>query len=110
LCEDAWIRIVPPAPSIPLLYSVTDGVNLILKGRTASRLVKVTLEEISDPAGLDAAVDGVPAEELAWFLIDASTQRFEVNFRLPDSTGPGHHSIVVRVGRRVMAPVPIEVL
>ncbi|MCC6861430.1 MAG: class I SAM-dependent methyltransferase [Bryobacterales bacterium] len=110
LCEDAWIRIVPPGPAVPLLYSVADGVNLVLKGRTASRLVKLTLEEIGDPSGLGAAVDGLPVEGLEWFPVDASTERYEVNFRLPESIGPGRHAIQVRLGRRTMAPAPIEVL
>ena len=36
-------------------------------------------------------------------------QRFEVNFRLPEEIGPGRHELQVRIGRRKLAPVMLEV-
>jgi len=106
----SWIRVIPPAPPVPRLYSVCDAINLVSGARIRSRLVKLTLEEITAPEKLTASVDGIGVERLEWFEIDASTARFEVNFRLPDAVGPGAHQIRIGMGRQTMPPVPIEVV
>jgi hypothetical protein len=110
LSPPSWIRVIPPAPPVPRLYSVCDAINLVSGARIRSRLVKLTLEEITAPEKLTASVDGIGVERLEWFEIDASTARFEVNFRLPDAVGPGAHQIRIGMGRQTMPPVPIEVV
>lgn len=110
LCGPAWIRVIPPGPPVPRLEAVSDGVNLSSSRVIGSRLVKVTLEEITAPEQISAWVDGEPAETLGWFEVDPSTSRCEVNFRLPASTGPGAHEFIIRTGRRALPPVAIEVI
>jgi len=37
-------------------------------------------------------------------------QRHEINFRLPDSIGPGGHALRLHIGTRDFPPVAIEVV
>jgi SAM-dependent methyltransferase len=110
LTGPAWVRVIPPGPKVPVLCSISDAINLVSGTRISTRMVKLTLEEIEGPERLGATVDGMPVEALEWFEVDASTGRFEVNFRLPAAVGAGGREVVVRIGRRTMPPVPIEVV
>ena len=110
LCPPAWVRIIPAGPSVPRLWSVTDGVNLLSADRIASGAVKVTLLEVEHPGQFRAALDGLPVRELEAFCTDPMAQRYEFNFRLPEGTRPGLHTIEMALGRRVFAPVAVEVV
>jgi hypothetical protein len=109
ISPSATLRVIPPGPSVPRLRSVTDGMNLVADKRIESRIVKLVLEEIARPHEIEASIDGHPVSDLEFFCIDPRPQRFEVNFRLPEEIGPGMHQLQVRIGRRKMTPVPIEV-
>jgi ubiquinone/menaquinone biosynthesis C-methylase UbiE len=109
LCEPSWVRIMPPGPSVPRIATITDGINLCSGARIVTRTVKVTMLEIADAAQFRANVDGLPAQEIDSFCADPLTQRYEFNFRLPDSIRAGAHEVVVQLGRRTFAPLPIEV-
>jgi hypothetical protein len=104
------LRVIPPGPQVPHLRSVTDGVNLVLPNRIETRVVKMTLEEISRPHELEATVGGKPVVDLEYFCIEPRPQVFEVNFRLPDEIGPGYHPLDVRMGRRKIATVTVQVV
>ena len=67
------------------------------------------LEEIARPDEIEASVGGLPVGDLEFLCTDPRPQRFEVNFRLPDEIGPGSHELLVRMGRRKLAPVMLEV-
>jgi SAM-dependent methyltransferase len=103
------LRVIPPAPSVPVIKSVTDGIHLVARKRIETRHVKVTLEEVARPHEIEATVGGKPVEDLEFFCIDPRPKRFEVNFRLPEEIGPGAHELQVRLGRRRLAPVMLEV-
>jgi hypothetical protein len=105
----ATLRVIPPGPVAPCLKSVSDGVNLTAGPRIETRTVKITLEEITRPDEVDAAVNGLPVTDLGFFCSDPRARRFEVNCRLPDEIGPGEHPIVVRVGRHRFPPVTLDV-
>jgi ubiquinone/menaquinone biosynthesis C-methylase UbiE len=105
----ATVRIIPPGPSIPRLKSVTDGFNLVAKNRVETRIVKLVLEEIERPHEIEVSVDGLAVSDLEFFCVEPRAQLFEVNFRLPEEIGPGRHTMVVKMGRRKLAPVKIEV-
>jgi SAM-dependent methyltransferase len=109
LSDPATLRIIPPGPAVPRMVSLSDGVNLISRRRIETRLVKITLEEIARPYEIEVSVDGHPVLDLEKMCTDPRPQRFEVNFRLPEEIGPGLHSVNLNIGRRKMAPVPIEV-
>lgn len=106
----AVLRVIPPGPSVPSIVSVSDGVNLVAGRRIETRMVKVTLEEITRPHELEATVDGQYVSDLEFFCVDPRPQKFEVNLRLPEQIGVGTHQLEVRMGRRKLAPVTIEVV
>lgn len=106
----AVLRVIPPGPSVPTIASVSDGVNLVAGKRIETRMVKVTLEEISRPHEIQASVDGHHVSDLEFFCVDPRPQKFEVNLRLPEEIGVGPHQLELRMGRRKLAPITIEVV
>jgi cyclopropane fatty-acyl-phospholipid synthase-like methyltransferase len=109
LCPSGIIRIIPPAPLVPMICSLTDGVDLLSGTRIASGIVKVTMEEVVAPEIFLASVDDKPVFDPDFFCTDPQTRRFEINFHLPQGTAPGPHVIEVRLGRRKFPPIAIEV-
>jgi ubiquinone/menaquinone biosynthesis C-methylase UbiE len=105
----ATLRVIPPGPSVPRIRSITDGINLTSGKRIETRSVKMVLEEIVRPHEVEALIDGRPVSDVEYLCTDPRPQRFEMNFRLPEEIGPGAHELVVKVGRRKLAPVEIEV-
>jgi SAM-dependent methyltransferase len=105
LCEPAWVRIMPPGPAVPRISTITDGINLL----SGTRSVKVTMLEIADASQFRATVDGYDVLDLDSFCADPIGQRWEFNFRLPDSIGLGSHEVQVQLGRRTFPPLAIEV-
>jgi ubiquinone/menaquinone biosynthesis C-methylase UbiE len=106
----AVLRVIPPGPSVPCVFSVSDGVNLVAGKRIETRTIKVTLEEISRPHELEASVDGQPVSDIEFFCVDPRPQKFEVNLRLPEQIGIGPHQLELRMGRRKLAAIAIDVV
>jgi len=110
LCPDAAVRVIPPGPGVPRLVSVSDGVNLLSPQRIDSGSVKVVVEEVEHMDNFAATVDGVAALDVETFLTDPLASRYEVNFRLPASVSPGGHVLDIRLGKRTLARMGIEVV
>jgi len=106
---EGWVRVVPPAPSVPRIMAVTDGVNLLSPNRVTSRIVKIAMRDIQHPGLFQARVDDVPVVAIESFCTDEIKQTYEFNFTLPESAAPGWHHIYITLGRREFVPVPIEV-
>lgn len=106
----ATLRVIPPGPSVPRVRSITDGVNLTSGTRIETRSVKIVLEEIVRPHEIEAWVDGYRVSDLEFFCTDPRPQRFEVNFRLPEEIEPGARNIELRIGRRKLPPIAVEVV
>jgi SAM-dependent methyltransferase len=106
----AILRVIPPGPAVPLVLSVTDGVNLVAHARVETRSLKVVIEELDRPDAFAASVGGLPVEEIEFFCTDPRPRRFEVNMKLPAALAPGCHALEMRIGRRRLAPVPLEVV
>ncbi|HML17760.1 MAG TPA: class I SAM-dependent methyltransferase [Bryobacteraceae bacterium] len=106
----ATLRVIPPGPSVPRVRSITDGVNLTSGKRIETRSVKIVLEEIARPHEIEAWIDGHRVSDIEFFCTDPRPQRFEVNFRLPEEIEPGPRNIELRVGRRKLPPIPVEVV
>jgi len=109
LCPTAWVRIIPPGPPVARLEKVTDGVNLLLDGRTESGSLKVTMMEVPNAQSFHATVDGMAVRETDSFCTDPILRRFEFNFRMPAGVGPGTHLLRLAIGKRDFPPMPIEV-
>ena len=45
-----------------------------------------------------------------FFCTDPLPPRFEVNFKLPEEIGVGGHALEMKMGKRVVAPIGIEVV
>ena len=106
----ATLRVIPPGPSVPRLVSLTDGVNLVAGTRIETRSVKLVVDEIDRPDEIQVSIAGIPMEDLEFFCIDPRPQRFEVNFRLPEEIAAGRHTLELRIGRRKLAPVMLDVV
>ena len=78
--------------------------------RIETRSVKVTIEEIARPHEIEVSIDGKHVEDLELFCTDPRPQRFEVNFHLPKEAGAGSHKLELRIGRRKLAPVMLDVV
>jgi hypothetical protein len=78
--------------------------------RIETRSVKVTLEEVAEPEQFSATVDGIPVLDIDFFCTDPLPPRFEVNFKLPEEIGVGGHALEMKMGKRVVAPIGIEVV
>jgi hypothetical protein len=71
--------------------------------------VALTLEEIARPFDIEVWMNG-PGGRYRKICTDPRPQRYQVNFRLPEDVGPGLHHIHLNIGRRKLAPVPVEVM
>jgi hypothetical protein len=109
LAEPCTLRVIPPGPSVPCLCAVTDGVNLVAGRRIETRHVKMVLEEIAQPHEVEATVGGLPVMNLEYFCVDPRSQKFEMNFQLPEELTSGDHALHVRIGHRKLAPVVLEI-
>ena len=108
---DAHTIEVVPAPSLnPLVISVTDGINLTARFRSEMGGVKVTLEDVARPEEVSFTVRGRPVEYLQFERKDPITSTYEFAFHLWHKTPPGTHPLVVRVARRELEPIPLEVI
>jgi ubiquinone/menaquinone biosynthesis C-methylase UbiE len=109
VCEPGYLRLIPSGPQVPRIVSISDGINLLAGTRIETGSLKVTLEEVACPDQFAATVDGQPVQGQDIFCTDPLPRRYEVNFHLPEGTGPGRHTLEIRLGRRRFAPVGIEV-
>lgn len=106
----AKVRIVPQPAMVPRVLSLSDGINLMSGPRIETRSVKLTLEEVTEPSQFSATVDGIPVLDIDFFCTDPLPPRFEVNFKLPEEIGVGSHALEMRLGKRVVAPIGIDVV
>jgi SAM-dependent methyltransferase len=110
LCDEKFVRVIPPGPAVPRLTALSDAINLMSGQRIESGIVKVSIEEVDAIGGFRATVDGVPVEKVETFRADPLAERWEVNFHLPRSAGPGGRVLEMRLGARVLARMGIEVV
>ncbi len=109
VCVPAWVRVIPAGPLVPRILAITDGINLVEQNRTLSGIVKVQLEEARDPGLISASLDGLAVRDLEVFCADPLPPRYEVNFRLPEGTGPGSHQLQMQVAGRALLPRQLTV-
>jgi hypothetical protein len=105
----AWMRVIPAGPAVPRIAAISDGVDLLSTQKVSSGSVKLSMEELSDPATLGVCIDQTPVSRLERFCTDPVGQRYEFNFDLPAGLSPGWHHLHIRAGRRTFPPVPLEV-
>lgn len=101
LSEPATLRVIPPGPLVPRVLSAP--------ARAERRSVTVLLEEIALPWEIEVSLSGRPVEDLERICTDPRQQRYAVNFRIPDDVAAGPHEVSIRVGRRKLPPLTVEV-
>ena len=109
LCADRFAHVMPPGPTVPRLTALSDAVNLLSPQTIESRLIKATIEEVDRIESFSASVDGIDVTSIETFRTDPLTGRWEVNFRLPDETPAGGHVLEIRLGKRLLTRMGIEV-
>jgi len=110
IAPPATLRLIPPAPAVPRIISVTDGIDLLAGTEIRTRLVQVSLEEADQPERFEALIDGQPVGEREIFCADPRALLYQISFVLPEAIGPGVHHLEMRLGRRRFPPVRLEVL
>jgi hypothetical protein len=109
LCPPALARVVPSGPVVPRIVSITDAINLVAKNRCLSGVLKVQLEEVSAPESVEASLGDHPLQRLEITCIDRRAPRHEFDLRLPEGLIAGRYALRVRVGRRRLPPVDVDV-
>ena len=110
LAAEKFVRVIPPGPAVPRLSALSDAVNLMSPQRIESGLVKASIEEVDDITGFRATVDGLIAESAETFRADPLTERWEINFRIPDAIGAGGHVLEIHLGKRMLARMGLEIV
>lgn len=109
LCSAGWVRTIPRGPAVPRVSGISDGINLLSGSRIVTGIVKVTIEDVTRADDFRATVDGQDVLNTDAFCVDPSYRRYEFNFHLPGNLASGPHEVRVSLGRRALAPLPIEV-
>jgi hypothetical protein len=71
--------------------------------------VSITVEEIARPWEVEVDLSGRAVEDLECICLDPRPQRYAVNFRIPEDIATGSHEVNIRVGRRKLAPLAVDV-
>jgi SAM-dependent methyltransferase len=108
LCAPATLRVIPAAPLVPRIVSITDGINLVEKNCSTTGHLKVQIEEVATPESIAAWINKRPIEHLEILCIDPIPPRYEVNLRLPKDLPPGRYTLEMRIGERRLLPAEID--
>jgi hypothetical protein len=109
LAPECTVRVIPPGPHVPMLLSVTDGVNMLSEKTIISGTVKVIIEETTAPETFEAWINGQAIKNIEVFCADPLPPRFEINFQLPAECPAGRYSLEMALRHRKLPPVEIEV-
>lgn len=109
IAETQSLRVVPAGPQVPLLLSVADGIDLMSGTRIVTGTVKVTVEEVTNPESFRASISGQAVTGIDIFCADPLPPRYEINFQLPDSVAPGPQILEMKLGRRTLGKVTVDV-
>jgi hypothetical protein len=93
------------------VLEVTDGINLLSRGRIGTGTVKIHLEEVGHPTreDLGADVDGAPLDDMDIFCVDPAPERYMISAKAPAGLAAGSHVLTVALRGRPLARVPIEI-
>lgn len=110
LCPPSTLRVIPQGPMVPHVWTVSDGVNVMSEDRVMSGSIKVTIEETDHPEQFRARLGDVAVESYDIFCSDPSLPRFEINFDVPRDVAPGKQELRMRIGKRELGTIWMEVL
>lgn len=109
LCPPATLRVIRPAPTVPHVTSVSDGIDLLSSHRIVTGIIKVVIEETDQPGLVEASLGSCPLVLLEHFCTDPRLPKYELNFRVPPEAPRGRRQLELRLGERRFPPVELEV-
>ena len=109
IAEPKMLRVIPQGPTVPVILSVTDGINMMSGTNIVTGSVKVTLEEVDEPVSFRASISGAPVRDIDLFCADPLPPRWEINFQLPENTPPGPHNLELWLGHRRLGIIGLTV-
>lgn len=104
----ATMRVAPPGPAVPRLIAVTDATDILSGTRIVTGSVKVTLEEVADPALVRMELDGACVENTVCHCADPRRPRHEFVFGLNPAQPAGWRRLEIFVKNRRLASVMLE--
>lgn len=96
----AVLRVVARTPEVPRLLSLHPARN---------GMVVAIVDDLADPEDFEARVDGRPAWGYEYECLDVDQRKFRIHFQLPDGVDGGECAVTVRLCRRELPPVPMQV-
>lgn len=104
------LRVVPAGPSVPVVMSVTDGINMLSGTTIVTASIKVTIEGMTNPESFSAAIDGQHISGVDIFCVDPLPPRYELNFEVPDDIPPGEYTLAMHLGKRQLGRLGIQII
>ncbi len=115
LAEARAMRVIPAAPLLARIVSVSDGVNLLSDLAIETRTLKIGLEEAPQPdaasvaSEFSAALGDTALTDVRAFCVDPLARRFEVNLQIPGTVAPGAYNLTCRLAGRRFAPIGLQI-
>lgn len=109
LAPPAYLRVIPPPPPVPRVTAVSDAVDLLAGPVIRSGMVRVVLEEVEQAERLEAFVGGLAVHSREIVCVEPRTPTHVISFPLPAGLAPGTHPLEMRLGRRRLPPMLLEV-
>jgi len=108
---DAYqVTVLPAPPWHPRILRVTDRLNLLARNRIENDGIKVMIEDVENPADVSFHVGSRQAGFVLVDCEDPITSTYHFGFPVPHGTRKGATKLTVRVGRRELDPIEIEIL
>jgi SAM-dependent methyltransferase len=104
------IEVFPAPPRNPKVLLVTDRVNILARNHIENDGIKITIEDLEDPAEVSFTVGGRKAGFVLVDCEDPITSTYIFGFPLPHKTKKGVNRLSVRIGDLELAPVQIDVV
>jgi ubiquinone/menaquinone biosynthesis C-methylase UbiE len=103
------IEVLPAPPRDPKILRVMDHVNQLSERRIENDGMKVSIEDVDDPAQVSFAVGGRRADFVIMDCADPITSTYIFGFPVPRGTRKGSQRLTARVGARELPAVEIEI-
>jgi hypothetical protein len=103
------IEVLPAPPRDPRILRVMDRINQLSERRIENDGMKVSIEDVDDPAQVSFTVGGRRADFVIMDCEDPITSTYIFGFPVPHGTRKGSHRLTTRVGARELPAVEIEI-
>ena len=103
------IEVMPGPPWQPKVLLVTDSINIASKYRIETGGVKVTIEDIEQPAQISFKVDRRAVGWMRTELKDPITFTYEFSFYLPDKVKDGERKLEISVAGLALPSLTLTV-